>query len=182
MEPAEEIVTSWLKQKGYLTMNEVKVGYYNKEIDILAMNPATGKKLHVEVHVSIRPAGGLRAWGPKKYANEPLEQRIRDFCKSKFVGAVDKKERRLKNTCVEDTVKRIFNTKDYEKITVVGTLHKTDPENELKKELAKHGIKLVLIKDVLKDMTMKMDEIYMDSARRYMQIFLTFAPEILARP
>ena len=38
MEPAEEIVTSWLKQKGYLTMNEVKVGYYNKEIDILAMN------------------------------------------------------------------------------------------------------------------------------------------------
>lgn len=178
MEPAEEIVTSWLKQKNYLTMNEIKVGYYNKEIDILAIKPATGEKVHVEVHVSIRPAGGLRAWGHKKYATEPLQQRIRCFCLSKFIGAVNKKDRELKKPCVEDKAKQVFNSNDYQKMLVVGKLHRTDPKNELETELAKHGVKLVLLEDILKDLIKNMDKVYMDNAMRYLQIFSTLAPEI----
>lgn len=177
MEPAEEIVTSWLNQKGYFTMNEIKVGYYNKEIDILAINPVTCEKLHVEVHVSIRPAASLRAWGHMKYAKESLERRIRCFCLNKFVGAVDKENRELKKRkngtgirCVEDVTKRLFNSEDYEKVLVVGKLHRADKKDELMKELAKHRVKLVLLEDIVKDMIGKMDNVYMDNARRYLQI------------
>ena len=188
MEPAEEIVTSWLNQKRYFTMNEIKVGYYNKEIDVLAINPVTGKKRHVEVHVSIRPAASLRAWSHIKHSKESLEQRIRCFCLSKFFGAVDEKTKELKkrkngtkNTCVEDKVKELLNNDDYEKILVVGNLYQTDPEDELKKELAKHGVKLVFLGDILKDMIAKMDEVYMNNARRYLQIFSTLTDKEKSR-
>lgn len=181
MEPAEEIVTSWLKQKRYLTMNEIKVGYYNKEIDILAVKPATGEKIHVEVHVSIRPAFGLRAWGDQQYAKEKLQQRIRYFCQNKFIGAVNKKDRKLKNRCIEDAVKKVFKSNSYEKMLVVGKLHRTDPKDELESELAKHGVKLVFLSDILKDMIEKMDEVYMDNARRYLQIFSAFTDKEKSR-
>ena len=180
MEPAEEIVTSWLYQKHYFTMNEIKVSYYNKEIDILAINPVTGKKSHVEVHVSIRPAASLRAWAHIRYSKEPLEQRIRCFCLSKFIGAVDEKTKKLKKrkngteiTCVEDKVKKLFNSDDYEKILVVGNLHRADQKDELEKELAKHGVRLVLLEKILQEMVTNMDAIYMGNARRYLQILST---------
>lgn len=177
MEPAEEIVTSWLKQNGYLAMNEVKVGYSNKEIDILAVNPRKRKKLHVEVHVSIRPLGGFRAWSPARFAGEALPTRIKYFCQNKFVGALDKETRKLKNRCVEEKVREIFGSKKYGKMLVVGQLHKSDPEARFRKELKRHGVELVLMKDVLNEISEKMKEkkeIYMDSALRYLQIQSSF--------
>lgn len=67
MDPAEEIVSLWLKQRGFFIMNEVKVGYRGKEIDFLAFDPKDGRRVHVEVHASVRPLAPLRPWGPAKY-------------------------------------------------------------------------------------------------------------------
>lgn len=164
MDPAEEIVTCWLKQKGYFMMNEIRTGN-NKEIDILAMNPRTRHKLHVEVHVSIDPVGGLRAKSPAKFGGDPLPERIRGFCLKKFSG-------------VEDEVKEKFGTDEYEKILIVGELHKTDPREEVEKELRKYCVKLVdmrvVLKEVLEELENKKKKVYMDDTRRYIQILSTF--------
>lgn len=178
MEPAEEIATSWLQRKGYFTMNGVKVGYYNKEIDVLAIHPKTGDKLHVEVHVSISPAGALRAWGSKKYSSEALPKRITDFYRSKFVGAVDKQTRKLKNHCVRDKVEELFGPGEYRKVLVVGNLHKDDPEEELRKEFEKHDVELKPLGVILKEVLENMKGVYMDTAKRYVQILSEFLQSV----
>ena len=173
MEPAEEIVTSWLKQKGYLTMNEIKVGL--KEIDILAVDPITNTKLHIEVKIAIKPVGGIRLWGAAKYAKEPLPDRIRDFCRGKFIGSVDKETRELKNRSVEEEAISVFGDKDYDKILVCGTLHLTDlPKEKLENELAKYEVKLIPITEILADLQQSLKVTFMDDPRRYLQIFSTF--------
>lgn len=161
MEIGEELVNSWLMQLGYFTMNEIKVG--NKEIDILAIHPITGKRMHVEVTVPIRPVGGLRAQPPAKFGKAPLPERIKGVYQKKFVG---------KDQCVEKKVRQVFGMEQYEKMLVVGTLHVTDPKDELEKELAKYGVKLVLIKDILKDLIAQgFKHVCLDTPRRYLQIF-----------
>jgi hypothetical protein len=172
MEPAEELVTSWLKQQGYFTMNEIRVGL--KEIDILAYNPCTNHRLHIEVRIAIKPLGGIRLWSAAKFAKESLPDRIRDFCQGKFIGSVNMKTRELKNKSVEEEVVTTFGDKDYDKMLVVGNLDKTDPKDDLENELAKYGVKLVLITDVLQDLVDNLDKTYMDQPRRYLQIFNAF--------
>ncbi len=173
MEVAEEIVTSWLKQKGYFTMNEIKVGL--KEIDILAVNPITNIKQHVEVKVAITPLGGLRLWGAAKYAKEPLPDRIRDFCQGKFIGSVNKETRELKNRSVEEEAISIFGDKDYDKILVCGKLDKTDlPKEKLETELTKYHVRLIPITEILVDLQQSLKITFMDHPRRYLQIFTTF--------
>lgn len=153
MHPAEEIVTFWLKQKGYFTMNEIKVRY-GKEIDILAMNPLTGNKLHVEVTVPIKPVikGGITKW-------------VNDVVDKKFVG---------KDSCVERKVEEYFETARYRKILVVGNLGEYEIAD------VKEGLKdveLIRMKDILRQVVEKMKEekgVYMDTAGRYIQILSAF--------
>jgi hypothetical protein len=166
MDPAEQIVTLWLYQQGYFTMNEIKASH-GKEIDILAMHPQTGHKRHVEVTVSIIPVGELRAQSPARCSGSPRNERIRDFYRKKFVG---------KNSCVERKVKEYFETAEYEKILVVGNLGKDNPI-EVEEELRKYRVKMVLLEDILKQVVEKMKKekkVYMDSNGRYIQILSTF--------
>ena len=174
MDPAEEIVTSWLNQRGYFVINGVKCKG-NKEIDILAVNPVTGDKLHVEVSVSIRPFGGFSAWSDYRYRKEPLPDRIRCFCLSKFIGIVDEEIRELKNRFVEERVMQLMGTEDYRKILVIGNLHESDPKDEFERELKKHRVELVSIRDVVTEVVEDMSGVYMDNARRYLQVFSIFS-------
>lgn len=161
-------------QNGYLTMNSVKL-LHNKEIDILAMHPKTGHKVHVEVQVSIHPFAPFRAWSHVDYGRDPLPLRIRYFCENKFVGFLDKKTRDLKDRCIEELVKNIFGEGEYERWLIVGVLHKRDPRDKLKEALEENGVKLKTIKEILLDMQSHIEEhIYMDDTRRYIQIFSTF--------
>ncbi len=174
MEPSEALVIAWLKDEGYFVMHSVKAKH-NKEIDILAIHPLTDKRIHIEVKVAINPTGGLRAWGAAKHAKEDLPVRVKLFCQNKFVGKVNKDTRLLEDACIQDVVTENLGTSDYEKWLVFGAIDKGDTEEKLRKELKKNGVKLVLLKDVLRKMEARMTEnVYMDDARRYLQIFWKF--------
>lgn len=155
-------------------MNSIKL-LHNKEIDILAMHPISGLKLHVEVHVSIRPFGPLRAWSPAKYGKDPIPLRIRCLCENMFIGFLDRETRELRDRCVEEKVNEIFGIGEYERWLIVGVLHKRDPREELERELEKNGVKLKMIEEILVEMQVDMEKlIYMDNTRRYLQIFSKF--------
>ena len=92
-----------------------------------------------------------------------------------FVGFLDRETRELRYRCIEGRGEEIFGTGEYGRWLVVGVLHKNDPKEELEKELKKNGVKLKLIKEILEEMQSRMEEhVYMDNARRYIQIFSTF--------
>lgn len=174
MEPSEALVMAWLKDEGYFVMHSVKAKH-NKEIDILAIHPLKDKRVHIEVKVAIKPAGGLRAWSAARHASEDMTTRVKLFCQNKFVGKVNKDTRRLDDSCIQDVVTHNLGTTDYEKWLAFGALDKSDPEEKLREELNKNGVKLVLLRDLLQEMEAKMTQnVYMDDARRYLQIFWKF--------
>jgi hypothetical protein len=158
-------------------MSGVKVGVQNKEIDVLALNPQSHKKVHVEVHVSVRPLSALRAWSSAKYGSDPLPERIKWFYENKFIGRMDKETRQLKDRCIEEKAESIFGTSDYKRYLVVGTLHKNDPEEELRDSLTQLGVKLILMKDIIREL-LDTSEVYQDDTRRFLQIISQYISEI----
>jgi hypothetical protein len=76
MEPSEELVTIWLNQNGFFTLNNWKVG--GQEIDLLAWNPKTNKKQHYEIQVSVNPVGSFFG-GAKITETQPLSQRVKTY-------------------------------------------------------------------------------------------------------
>ena len=101
--------------------NNLKVG--QNEIDILAVHPLNGKKIHCEVSVQISPVGHVIAGSREplaKATERPLEERVRDFLKRKFIG---------KNGKVEELAKRLLG-EDYCKLFICGNLNKYEEEEK----------------------------------------------------
>lgn len=151
MDPAEEIVNTWLQQQGFFTRNHVKVGYSGKEIDFLAVDPRRDKRVHVEVRAAVIPLGLFRPWGPVRYSKLPLSERVRLYYENKFVGVVSKKDRRLKNECIKEKASEIFDGKNYERWLVLGVLHEKEDRQELVKEFTKYHVKIFFIEGLLKE-------------------------------
>jgi len=168
MDPAEEIVGMWLQKHGFFTMSNVTVGYRRKEIDFLAVNPIAGRKAHVEVHASVFPLGPLRAWGPVKYGIMSIDERVKHYYNKKFVGATVKGTGELLNRCVEDAVKEKLGDGEYEKWLVFGTLHQKDHEDQVRREFQKHGVKVFLIRDILKEIPF--EGVARDPTGRFLQL------------
>ncbi len=147
---------------------------HGKEIDILAIHPrkrGKKRKVHVEVKVAINPVGGLRAWGPSKYAKDELSERVRLLCEHKFVGLVDKKTRERTNRCLEEAVERVFGPGGYEKWLVVGKMHRKDTVEDVEGELAKHGVRLRLLGTIVDELLEGVEDgVHMDDVGRYLQI------------
>jgi len=155
MDPAEEIVSLWLQQKGFFIMHGVKAGYGGKEIDFLGVDIKNDKKIHVEVHASVFPVGPLRPWSPARYGKMPINQRVRLYYTNKFIGPIKKETVQLINRCIEQTATRILGSKNYERRLVLGVLHQDDPENQLRNEFNKFNVKVFLLKEILKDIQIK---------------------------
>jgi hypothetical protein len=146
VEPAEEIVGLWLQQQGFFVMRGIRTKG-GKEIDFLAIN-LEGKRVHVESHVSVFPLGPLRPWGPARYGKKPLEWRVEQYYKKKFVGRVKEKTGRLLDRCIEEKAKEKLGG-EYEKWLVLGKV--TDDVDQLKREFEKHGVKVFLFENILKN-------------------------------
>jgi len=168
MDPAEEIVNSYLHSRGYFTITNTKVGL--KEIDIVALQPKSGHKLHAEVHISLKPTGRIRPWGPLAYAKKPLRWRVLATCNNKFVGSTDKTTGRPTDRIVEKQVKKLLGGSDYEKWYVVGRIHTRDPVGDVAREFERNGVKLVFFEDLLADLKKSLTGIHMDNARRYIEL------------
>jgi len=168
MDPAEEIVNTWLQQQGFFVRNHVKVGYYGKEIDFLAVHPQRKKRVHVEVHAAVIPLGLFRPWGPAKYSKLPLSERVRLYYENKFIGVVNKKDLHLKTECIKDKATGIFNSRDYEQWLILGVLHEKDSRQELEKEFLKHDVKIFFIQDILREI--RFEGTAKDSTGRFLQL------------
>ena len=155
MDPAEEVVSLWLQQKGFFVRYNVDVGYRGKEIDFLAVDASCGRRVHVEVHVSVNPLGPLRPWSPARYGKMPLEDRVRYYYLDKFVGSVRKDTGELVNRCVEEKVREVFGSGDYERWLVLGELHRRDSKDRLVEEFGRHGVKVFFLRDVLKEIRIR---------------------------
>jgi hypothetical protein len=121
-----------------------------EEIVFLAVDIANNKRVHIEVHASVRPLAPLRAWGPAKYGKMPLVERAKYFYNDKFVGSTVEGTGNLRNRCVEETATKFLGSKNYEKWLVLGTLHQKDSEDQLVREFKKYGVRVFFIRDILK--------------------------------
>ena len=125
MNATEEIVRFYLNTHGYFTMDSIRLPK-NREIDILAIN-LEGKKLHVEVQVSVR------------FANytDSAEKIARDFWEHKFEAVKDEVINRL--------------GPDYERLLIIGevTYKNKDISVEFMDECEKLGIQVNLFKHTL---------------------------------
>lgn len=128
MNPAEEIVKFWLQEKGYFLQSSLRLAK-NKELDILAIDPKTNEKFHIEVSVSVRCAN----------YDKNAEEFAKDFSKRKFESVKNEVEKRLGQS--------------YKKILVVGkiSLGKVDILEEFIQECKKLNIEVILFHTILND-------------------------------
>jgi hypothetical protein len=149
MDPAEEIVELWLQNRGFFTRNGVMVGHKGLEIDFLAVDLATRRRLHVESTVSVNPFGPLRPWGAARYSSMPMQERVNLYYQKKFVGLVNEKTHKLMNHAIEQKVKESFHGVTYQKWLVLG--QQTEGSEEIREEFRKHGVDVHYMDEVLKE-------------------------------
>jgi len=174
LEPSEEIVTAWLNQEGFFTLNNYKIG--RSELDLLAFNHLENKKWHVEMSVSVRPVGGwarqedsLRDHAYSVLGKEQYEERIGNVFRKKFVG--DKGR-------IENKVKEIFGG-SYDKYLIVGKLDpKYDPEDVFVQAWKKNDVRVKFFGEIIKEIKITLQS-YRDLGRRYMQLIEIFRHEIV---
>jgi len=109
-----------------------------KEIDILATNPITARKYHIESRVST--TFKLREKATKKKDGTSHKDGLDYFEKEKF-----------EHSAVLARIKKLFGDKDYEKVLVV---HDTEEPKDalIQKALEKYGIHILLMKDIIADL------------------------------
>ena len=157
MDAAEEIVTKWLNNQGYFTINNLKMGN-GKEIDILAFSPSIEKgpkAIHVEVQVSTRPVKG----------SDVSPETVTKYCDRKFIHEnSNNNDERIKKE-----VFRIFGHQNYEKWLVKGVIDEVQ-RNDYVSSLEKNDVKLLNISDIVNDLVKEMDGVDMQNPIRYLQI------------
>lgn len=169
LNPSEEIVTSWLNEQGYFVRNNLKVG--QNEIDILAVHPLSGKRIHCEVSVQISPVGHVIAGSREplaKATEHTLEERVNGFLRRKFIG---------KNGKVEEEVKRLLG-EDYHKLFICGNLNRSENEEkeQLIRELQKYGVEVMFFHEILENLKGKVKKKGVkDNPRRFIQLMKYFS-------
>jgi hypothetical protein len=110
-----------------------------KEIDLLAMNPITGEKHHIESRVST--TFRLREKATKKENGTSHKDGLDYFKKEKF-----------DHEMVIARIKELFGDLNYNRVLVVhGTEEPTD--SFIQKAFQKFGIHVLLMKDIIADLT-----------------------------
>jgi hypothetical protein len=142
--PAEEVVRCWHYEDGFFTLQNRKVG--QKEIDILAINPSTQEKRHVEVKVATNPIGAVRLRGPMRYSKMPLAERVREYAREKFEK-------------VSSRVIELLHSEEYTKILVLGRINPRYDNPELvAREFEKYGIRVVYFDELVIELKKKLGQ------------------------
>jgi hypothetical protein len=94
-----------------------------KEIDLLAMNPRTGEKFHVESRVATSPSFKLRLKDTQRSNGTSHRRGVDYFEKQKFNHQI-----------VADAVRKIFGDEDYRKIIVVWDVKNDSVVKQAKEE------------------------------------------------
>ena len=119
-----------------------------KEIDLLAVNPRTGEKWHVEARVST--TFKLRVKSTKTKNGRSHRDGLDYFYEEKF-----------NHPTVKETVKRIFGSEDYKKVIVVWGVR----ENRVFEEAKKLDIEVWLIRELIEELKKQIKQSRIAGAR-----------------
>ena len=157
MEPEVHIVDRYMQLvRKCLTMTNVMLGG-GKEIDLLAFNPVSGEKFHIEVRVPTGRGFRLRMKDTQTRNGRKHKRGLDTLNEIKFAPPI-----------VVNSVKEIFGSSDYKKVLVVW-----DAENSEVIEQAKavYDIEVWKISDVLREMIREIGtRAYRDDALRIIQL------------
>jgi len=138
LEPEVHIISAHLQLvKGYFVMTNLQLKG-GKEIDILAINPTTGEKLHVESRVTIEPGFRIRAKDTRTAVGRMHRRGLDTLSKEKFEHPVVKRK-----------VQEIFGAAQYKKVLVVWEVEDTSVVEVAKED---YGIEIWRMSDLLKEL------------------------------
>lgn len=147
METTEKIVEAYVRYlKGWATIPNIKCpGQY--EIDLLAIDPKSGKRFHIESGVSI--SGGFSSLTTKPFSEDDLKVRTKQAQQRRTLGYF--LNRKFSAKGVIDTL-RIYGFKpgNYSKVIVTWVA-----TNEAKREAHKKGIELWYFPEIMAEIADK---------------------------
>jgi len=145
METTEKIVEAYVRYvKGWATIPNIKCpGQY--EIDLLAVDPKTGKRAHIESGVSI--SGGFSSLTTKPYSDADLKVRVKQSGQRRTLGYFVK--RKFAAPGVLHTLKTFgFTPGNYSKVIVTW-----DATESAKAEARASGIELWFFPQIITEIT-----------------------------
>jgi hypothetical protein len=157
LEPEVHIVDRYLQLvKGYFTMTNI-VLEGGKEIDILAFNPLSQEKYHIEVRIATGKGFRLRMTDTQTKKGYKHKRGLDTLNEIKFAHPV-----------VTSKIKQIFDTSDYRKVLVVWNVQNSEV---IKQAKAVYDIEVWKMSDIL-DQIMKRVETkpYRDDILRTLQL------------
>lgn len=153
MNPEREILNYWFNRKGFLTVNNEKVGQ-NKELYLIAVKIEDGAAkecIHVEAQISVS-ASGIDA-GPNE---------VKKIVKKKFEDSLISKQ--MKKLLSK------YSLKDYRKAVVLGAVPKNRKE-QITASFTEHGVEVIEFSDVLTDSLKSLDgQMYQNHTVRTLQL------------
>lgn len=157
MEPEVHIVERYMQLvKKCFTMTNVMLGG-GKEVDLLAYNPRSGEKYHIEVRVATGRGFRLRMKDTQTKDGRKHRRGVDTLNEAKFI-----------HPNVTNEVSEIFGSFDYRKVLVVWEVQDSKVTDQAK---AVYGIEVWKISDVLNEMIKKIGtKSYRDDALRIVQL------------
>ncbi|MEM4142828.1 MAG: hypothetical protein QW445_01630 [Candidatus Bathyarchaeia archaeon] len=134
MEPEVHIIEKYFQEKLHcFTMTNIRCKG-GKEIDLLAIDPRSLKRFHVESRIAIK----FKLRDKATYTNDGRCHRdgIDYFSREKF-----------EHPLIKEKIREIFGTDDYSKILVVWEI---EGEDLVEKALAQYGLQLMSLKSIIK--------------------------------
>jgi hypothetical protein len=166
METTEKVVEAYCRYiKRWATIPNIKCpGQY--EIDLLAINPLTLERYHIESGVSI--SGGYSRLTAKPFSTDELKMRLKQAGQRRTLGFFA--ERKFTATEVIETLKRYgFHDENYSRIIVTWGW-----EDEVDSKSKNMGITLWDFRDLLQELAhtfQKQKTYFTDDTLRTLQLF-----------
>ncbi len=160
MEPEVHIVERYMQLvKKCFTMTNIMLES-GKEIDLLAVNPISGEKLHVEVRVAIGKGFRLRL----------IDTQTRNGRKHRR-GMDTLNAIKFSHPTIVNAVAEIFGSSDYRKVLVVWDV---EDESVIEKTKKLYGIEIWRMSDILTELIREVKtKAYRDDVLRTLQLIST---------
>lgn len=160
LEPEVHIVERYMQLvKKCFTMTNVMLEG-GKEIDLLAVNPISGEKFHIEVRVTIE----------KSFRIKLKDTQTKDGRKHRR-GMDTLNEIKFMNPTVVKAVREIFGKGEYKKVLVVWEV---EDETVIEKAKSLYGIEVLKMSDILAELVQEVKtKAYRDDVLRTIQLIST---------